>query len=355
MAKGKGKRKAASSPPPPSPPSSDQEEEQTLRAQTKLLVEKDIAPEVEEKFQLSELFHALNWENAFKLPPYYYGELVREFYANVENKKKPTSILRSYVRGKRIGISSEEINEILDVPNDGYEVMFKKNFSPSEGTKWKNSEASDRFGVIYTPSRHANTMIISTSSFTTKNRLVLYLIGTNIQPRASETNEVRNSDLYFLDKMVHGLNNIPGINYGSVIINHMRDFLRNTSPKHVFPYLRLISLLLEKLEVDTSTAVRTPIKASDILRRATCNKMGIDIDHPDEHSPLPTEDEPETSRAPRASRTPSTLRRILTTQKAILAELQKINTRLDESDARFARLETHFGAPTPSPPPYPPF
>ncbi|KAL6522255.1 hypothetical protein OROHE_016808 [Orobanche hederae] len=370
----KGKRKAAGPPPPPSPPSSLDHEEEVppfdttrftsaeneewylIRAQTKVLVEKDISPEVEDAFHLSKLFHTLNWENAFKLPPYYYEELVREFYANVENKKKPTAALWSFVRGKRVSISPTEINEALDVPDEGLRVMFKKAFIPPEGTDWKNSEASDRFGVIYTSSRQSNIMIISTSSFTAKNRLVLYLLGTNIQPRASGTNEVRTSDLYYLDKMVHGLGNLPGINYGSVITNHIRDFIRNKSPRHVFPYPRLLSLLLEKLEVDTSTAIRTPIKASDVLRRATCHKMGIDLDRPDEISPPhTTEDEAETSRAPRASRTPSTLRRILTSQEAILTELQKINQRLDESDARFARLEAHFGAPPPSPPPYAPF
>ncbi|KAL6528029.1 hypothetical protein OROHE_014979 [Orobanche hederae] len=373
----RGKRKAVTTPAPPSPPSlpsSPKHEEEVplfdatrftsveneewylLRAQAKLLVKKDISPEVEEKFQLYDLFHTLGWENAFTLPTYYYEELVQEFYAKVENKKTPTAALWSYVREKRIGISSEEINETLDVSNEGLTMMFKKSFNPLEGTDWKNSEATDHFGVMYTASRQSNTMIISTSSFTAKQRLVLYLFGTNILPQASGTNEVRTSDLYFLDKMIHGLNNLPGINYGSVIINHMQDFLRNKSLRHAFPYPHLLSLILEKLEVDTTTATRTPIKGSDILHRATCRKMGIDLDHPEDISPPPTtEDEAETSRAPRASRTPSLLRRILSSQEAILAELEKVNKRLDESDARFARLEAHLGARPPSPPPYAPF
>ncbi|KAL6576447.1 hypothetical protein OROHE_000228 [Orobanche hederae] len=370
----RGKRKAANPPPPPSPPSSPDHDEEVplfdatkftsteneewylIRTQTKVLIEKDISPEVEDTFHLTELFRTLHWENAFALPPYYYEELVREFYTNVENKKKPTAGLWSYVRGEKVGISSEEINEALDTPTRGLPVMFKKNFIPPEGTDWKITEATYRFGVIYTPSRQSNTMIISTSSFTAKHRLVLYFLGTNILPRASGTNEVRTSDIYFLDKMVNGLGIIPGINYGSVIINHMRDFLRNIIPKHVFPYPLLISLLLEKLDVDTSTATRTPVKASDKLRRATCVKMGIDLDRSDDSSPPPTtEDEAETSRPPRASRTPSILWRILASQETILAELEKVNKRLDESDARFARLEAHLGARPPSPPPYAPF
>ncbi|KAL6572506.1 hypothetical protein OROMI_013464 [Orobanche minor] len=375
MAKGgKGKRKAVNPPPPPSPDheeeiplfdatrftSAENEEWYLKRTQTKVLVEKDISAEVEDAFHLSDLFCTLQWENAFALPPYYYEELVREFYANVENKKKPTSTLWSNIRGQWVGIATKDINKALDTPNDGFPVMFKKTFIPPEGTDWRSSEASDRFGVIYTPSRQTNTMIISTSSFTAKNRLVLYLLGTNIQPRASGTNEARTSDLYFLDKMVHGLNNIPGINYGSVIINHMRDFLRNTSPKHVFPYPRLISLVLEKLDIDTSTAERTPIKASDQLRRATCGKMGIDLDPPARSSLPPTSgDEAETSRARRAHPSPSLLWRFVTTQDALLTELHNINDninrRFDETNARIDRIEAHLNIRPPSPPPYPPF
>ncbi|KAL6547796.1 hypothetical protein OROHE_009501 [Orobanche hederae] len=329
----RGKRKAVVPPSPPSPPSSPDHDEEMpnydatrftsaeneewyqLRATAKLLIEKDISPEVEDKFHLTALFHTLEWENSFALPPYYYENLVLEFYANVEDKKKLTTVLWSFVRGRRISIAADVINEALDVPNSGLIVKFKESFKPPEGTKWKIPDATDRFRVVYTPSRQSNTMILITSSFTAEQRLVLYILGANILPRASGTNEVRTSDLYFLDKMVHGLGVIPGINYGSVIINHMRDFLRNKSPKHAFPYPRLISLVFEKAHVDTSTAARTPIKESDILRKATCGKMVINLDHPEDIHPPPTSgNEAETSRAPRASRTPSLLRRILASQ-----------------------------------------
>ncbi|KAL6569167.1 hypothetical protein OROHE_003448 [Orobanche hederae] len=263
---------------------------------------------------------------------------------------------RTVQHWKRIGIATKDINKALDIPNEGLSVMYNKSFNPPEGTDWKIPEATDRFGVIYTLSRQTNTIIILTSSFMAKQRLVLYLLGINILPRSSGTNEVRTSDLYFLDKMVHSLNSLPEIDYGSVITNHMWDFLRNKSLKHAFPYLRLLSLVLEKLGVVTSTATRTPGKESDKLHRATCGKMGINLDHPEDISPPPTSgDEAETSHAPRASRTPSLLRRILASQEAILTELQNFNKRLDETDAHFARIEAHLGDRPPSPPPYAPF
>ncbi|KAL6502295.1 hypothetical protein OROHE_024723 [Orobanche hederae] len=378
-----------------------------LRTQAKLLVEKDISPEVEDKFHLVNFFlvnknlvlgayykvcqsevygereqlnppddngsiyglgslgvalsapatssfqsHTLRWENLFALPPYYYEDLVRKFYANTEAKTKTTNIIWSVVRGKQIGITTKDINEALDVPNEGLSVMYKKSFLPPECTDWKVPDATDRFGVTYTPSQQTNKMILLTSSFTAAQHLVLYLLGTNVLPRASGTNEVRTSDLYFPDKMVHDLNGLIGIDYESVIINHIWYFLQNKSPKHAIPYPRLLSLVIEKLGVDTSTATRTSIKESDKLHRATCGKMGIDFDHLDGTSPPPISgDEAETSRASRASNTPSLLRCVLASQEAILAELQNVNKRLDESDAHFDRMEAHFGIRPPSPPP----
>ncbi|KAL6541822.1 hypothetical protein OROGR_011308 [Orobanche gracilis] len=246
---------------------------------------------------------------------------------------------------KRIGIDMNDINNALSTPNSGSLVLFRKSFHPPEGAVWMVPAATDRFGVIYTASRQTNTMILLTSLFTAKPRLVLYLLGTNILPQASGTNEVRTSDLYFLDKNIHGLGEIDGINYGSVILNHMMDFVRNKSPKHAFPYPRLLSLCFEKLGVDTTTVPRTPVKESDKLRQATCGNMGIDVNHPDgiPSPPLITAsgDEAETSQAPRP---PSIFRQIL-------AELKNINKRLDDSDARFARLKAHFGARPPSSPP----
>ncbi|KAL6580811.1 hypothetical protein OROMI_006734 [Orobanche minor] len=322
-----------------------------LRTQSKLLVEKDILLEVENKFHLINFFHTLRWENSFALPPYYYEDLVREFYANTKAKTKTTNIIWSIVRRKRIGITMKDINEAIDVPNEGLSVMYQKSFLPPEGTDWKVLNATDRFRVTYMLFRQTNTMILLTSSFTVVQRFVLYLIGTNVPPRASGTNEVSTSDLYFLDKMVHGLNGLIGIDYGIIIINHVWDFLRKKS-KHAIPYPPFLSLISEKLGIDTSTATRTPIKESDKLHLATCGKIGINFDHLDGTSPPPnSSDEAETSQAPRASRTPSLLQCILASQEAILAELKNINKRLDESDARFAQMEAHFGIRPPSPPP----
>ncbi|KAL6528972.1 hypothetical protein OROMI_028858 [Orobanche minor] len=338
----------------------ENEEWHLLRTNSKLLVEKDIAPEIEDKFHLLSFFRVLRWENSFALPPYYCEELVREFYANVETKMRSTSVIWRVVRGTRFSITSEDINKALDVPNEGLYVQYKKSFNPPEGANWKVMEATERFGVTYTPYRHTNTMILVTSSFKEVQRLILYLLGTNILPRASGKNEVRTSDLYFLDKMIHGLDGITGINYGSVILNHMQDFLRNKSPKHAIPYPRLISLIIERLGIDTSTITRTPIRKSDILRQATCGKMGIDLDPPARNSPPPTSgDEAETSRARRAHPSPSLLRRLVTTQDALLTELHNINDninrRFDETNARIDRIEAHLNIRPPSLPPYPPF
>ena len=58
-----------------------------FRRGAKVLVEKDVTPDVEEVYHLKAYFAKLGWENFFNLPNIYYEESVREFYANVEGKQ----------------------------------------------------------------------------------------------------------------------------------------------------------------------------------------------------------------------------------------------------------------------------
>ena len=52
-----------------------------------IIIEKHLAPEVDAHYHISMAFKRLEWENIFQLPKHCYPNLVREFYANVENKQ----------------------------------------------------------------------------------------------------------------------------------------------------------------------------------------------------------------------------------------------------------------------------
>ncbi|XP_027101291.2 uncharacterized protein [Coffea arabica] len=52
-----------------------------------IIVEKHLASEVDDHYKISTAFKRLRWEDILQLPKHYYPTLVREFYANVEDKQ----------------------------------------------------------------------------------------------------------------------------------------------------------------------------------------------------------------------------------------------------------------------------
>ena len=53
-----------------------------------MLVEKNIAPGVEDHYHIKAQFARLGWDGFFILPNYYYIELVQGFYTNIVDKTK---------------------------------------------------------------------------------------------------------------------------------------------------------------------------------------------------------------------------------------------------------------------------
>ena len=65
-----------------------------------IIIEKHLAPEVDGHYKISTTFKRLGWENIFGLPRHYYPNLVREFYANVEDKHSHSgNLIVSWARG----------------------------------------------------------------------------------------------------------------------------------------------------------------------------------------------------------------------------------------------------------------
>nr|XP_027083704.1 uncharacterized protein LOC113706005 [Coffea arabica] len=243
------------------------------RRGAKVLVEKDVTPDVEEVYHLKASFAKLGWENFFNIPNFYYEELVREFYANVEDKKvfhHDTEMITSTVRGRKIRVHRADLESYLHVSDVGRKVDLKKAFKPNDLDSWNMLEALVRLGVEYRATRTTGRYSVLTSSFPESQRLLIYLFSSNIIPRASGTNEARTSDIYFLDKMEHGLGNIEGIPLGSIITNHMWTVVRSNDIKHAFPYPRFLTLKFQRAGVDFSNAIPTGFKKKDIFKLDFC-------------------------------------------------------------------------------------
>ena len=81
-------------------------------------------------------------------------------------------------------------------------------------------------------------------------------------PKKSNLNEVQNSDLYFLDLMLHNRTSpyaqIPLLN---IIISYMKTAARHHITKYRFEFPHLLSLLFEQERVYMEAIVNVQVKA----------------------------------------------------------------------------------------------
>ena len=126
------------------------------RRGAKVLVEKDVTPDIEEVYHLKAYFVKLGWENFFNLSNIYYEEFVREFYANVEGKQSfhfDTEDITSVVWGTSVQIHRAHLQTLLQVSDVGYKVDLKKAFTPRDLDSWNMLETLVRLGVEYKATR----------------------------------------------------------------------------------------------------------------------------------------------------------------------------------------------------------
>lgn len=129
-----------------------------LRKNKSFIIEKDIAPNMEAYFHISETLDRLGWSPIVRLPRIFYPQLVKEFYANVENKDAYSNVLlNTTVRGVKIRLTRRVLSEILGVPDDEELVQLNRRFF-WDGD-WTVGATTDRFGVRYISSRSEGRQI----------------------------------------------------------------------------------------------------------------------------------------------------------------------------------------------------
>ena len=98
-------------------------------------------------------------------------------------------------------------------------------------------------------------------------------------PKRSGKRKVRNSDLYFLDKMMHGIGQLlSGIPLTSIIISYMRTTARMRAGETCFGFPRLLSLLFEKLKVPLGTERAIVTKSSEEVSVLILKSLDIPTD-----------------------------------------------------------------------------
>ncbi|XP_027178132.1 uncharacterized protein LOC113777297 [Coffea eugenioides] len=243
-----------------------------------IIIEKHLAPEVDAHYHISTAFKRLGWENILQLPKYYYPNLVREFYANVENKQSHSgNLIVSWVRGRKVVLNREALRCFVQLIDEGEDVKLTKEFKARD--PWQVGEAVERLKGQYRERGTSKKLTVYADSFEHRYHLIFYLFAFNVVPKKSGKREIRNSDLYFLDKMIHGLGRqLTGIPLPSIIISYMRTTARMRAGETCFGFPRLLSLVFEKLKVPRGTERAVVTRSVEEVNASILNALGISTD-----------------------------------------------------------------------------
>ncbi|XP_071928410.1 uncharacterized protein [Coffea arabica] len=248
------------------------------RLDKEIIIEKQLTPEVDDHYKVSTAFGQLGWANILKLSRHYYPNLVREFYANVEDKQIHSgNLIVSWVRGKRVAITRETIARFVKLKDEGADVKWTKKFKARD--PWQVREAVSRLKGQYRERESSKKLLVYADSFKLRYHPIFYLFTFNVVPKRSGKKEVRNNDLYFLDKMMNGIGRqLTGIPLGSIIISYMRTTAHMRAGETYFGFPRLLSLLFEKLEVPLGAERAIVTKAADEVNVSLLKSLGIPTD-----------------------------------------------------------------------------
>ncbi|VFQ92012.1 unnamed protein product [Cuscuta campestris] len=255
----------SSSSQPPRLTSRDNETWWEERKETSFIIEKTIDPTIDNYFKLSNAFATLGWENMLTLTGTYFPELVREFYANITEKSKKRFLVRSYVRGTEVEIDLTYLREFLDLrdPSHPIHYMINRKGVVVDDRGYNIEETKGKFGVRDMLTRSFGLRWI-------RARLLIYLIGFNIVPRASGLNEIRNSDLYLVDRLIFGLPRIQKIALAPIIIKCIREVVASSRRDKNFVFPVLLSRIFIAQGVNTEGAEQRSTTQSDVFDH---NKM----------------------------------------------------------------------------------
>ena len=233
----------------------------------KILVEKRVHPDVERIYELRLAFDIMGWGPILTLEGEYFPMLVRQFYANMVDKEVVGLCdIRSFVKGQPITITEESLSDLLGITVDGLRYNIRRGDRVI-------AEARNRLSLRWV-FRHHSRNVIPVKDLDIRSRLLVYLMGFNVMPRASGLNEMRGSDIYLLDKMLNPRDPPTKISLLSIIIQQMRDVCRNqlSSKNLVFPLVLTRVFRAHGVSFDNEERVLSGM--SDVINANTMLSLG---------------------------------------------------------------------------------
>ena len=238
------------------------------RAKMDLIVEKTIYPDIEAPLQVREYFVRLGWESIFGISGEYYPTLVREFYANIQDKTVTNlSDIRTFVRGMPIQITDRTVANALHMSPEGV-TWVEKNTLIQHDPNFNMTATLSALGLNYENS--ARGYIISNRWLSMRDRIFIYLLGTNVFPHSSSFNEMRTSDIYFLYRAKFGPWD-PKVSLVRIIIQNMRQVVHGGPISFRYPVL--ITGLLTQAGVNFGGEAPVRTDMSNMVTMATLTRL----------------------------------------------------------------------------------
>ncbi|GAB4843651.1 hypothetical protein Ancab_013615 [Ancistrocladus abbreviatus] len=224
-------------------------------------------------FDVRRSFKVLGWDTILTPGSEYCESLVRQFYANIEDKDRPKlQEIRSVVKGVPISITRDYLARLLRVANEEEPYVQLKQLVGSDlGFKLDSALARARVK----PTNRGGKWKIYTRKFCIHDRLIIYFIGYNVMPRASSGgNEARYADVYFLDTMRVRLERIRGVPLAPIMISSIRDVVRTQRGTKSLCFPIILTRILRDQGVLFEGEQVTRLTATDVVTESTLAKMG---------------------------------------------------------------------------------
>ena len=286
------------------------------RPRAGMIVERIVDPLVDEQFKITHAFETFGWESFLHLSGMYYPGLVKEFYANIENKNdKKSREIQSFVKGVNILVTEGLLSDLFDLSLDGKRFKVGKD-DVSSDREWSRSEAVRRYGAV----RHEVPRVGNVNEaflarrFDVKPRIIFNLLNHNIFPRFSGENVLRVADLYIIDKMIGGLGDIEGIPLPGIIIDGMRKIARANKTDKAFAFPLVLTQIFAYFGVDFTGEETAHTCQENIIDEGTLRSLGFRKRHGEwrhrvegviqpEEPPVPSESD--SASAPSSAHEPS--------------------------------------------------
>lgn len=111
----------------------------------------------------------------------------------------------------RIELTSDFLAQILNVPNDGPPVIYNQFDIVLSDLSYSIVQAAQR--LSYHKVKTGSRSSFHPTHIPLIDHLICFFIGANIVPRKSGNNELRNLDIYIVDKLLNGLGAISARGY----------------------------------------------------------------------------------------------------------------------------------------------